>query len=521
MPSPVDLAAPPTTSPAAAPVASTRFSRLSHAQWENTVRDLLRLPGKPGLAGTFREDAVVGFDSHGGTLDVGDDLRVGYESAAESLAARIAGDPEALRRLIPADAPAGARERGRAFIESFGLRAHRRPLTADEQREYLALFERGPMLVRNADPFAAGVQVVLGAFLQSPLFLYRTELGTKVEDGRIPLDDYEIASKLSYALIGSMPDDALFAAAARGALAKADGLRAEATRLLEDPRARDTIDHFHYQMLSLETYDGITKDKKLFPTFTSALIGDMRAEALTFLRHQFTAGTYADVLTAPYSFVNKRLAAIYGLPGAFGDDLVKTDLDPKQRAGLLTQVGFLARHATTTEPDIIHRGVFVNKEILCFDLPPPAPGVDPVPSGEGKTNRERVERHTGKGTCGEACHGNLVNPPGFAFEHYDALGVYRTHDAGEPVDASGTYAFSDGLKSFKDALELIDQLAARPETHACYAKHLLAYLYGRAIDDKEKGLVAYLAGQSRAARRPLRALALEMVTHPSFTTRTP
>ena len=157
-------------------------------------------------------------------------------------------------------------------------------------------------------------------------------------------------------------------------------------------------------------------------------------------------GDLATLLTAPYTFVNAALAPFYGVAGQFGDEFVKVDLDPSQRAGVLTQIGFLASNAGAFENDPIHRGVFMNLQLLCTGLPPPPNMVPPLPPPvDGESLRERITRHTGKGTCGEGCHGTLINPLGFAFENYDPLGRWQTMDAGKPVNAADEFYFTDAV----------------------------------------------------------------------------
>ena len=188
------------------------------------------------------------------------------------------------------------------------------------------------------------------------------------------------------------------------------------------------------------------------------------------------------------SFVNASLAPIYGLPGQFTNDFTKVDLDPKQRAGILTQPGFLALHAHEREIDSIHRGVFVIQRILCVQLSPPANlTITPVPPPDmTTTNRERVWAHTGPGTPGAACHGTMIDPAGFAFENFDAIGAYRTTDNGQPIDASGTYPFlENGVstpKSYTGAVEFGGVLAQSSEVHTCYSQDWMSYLFGRTVD---------------------------------------
>jgi hypothetical protein len=254
----------------------------------------------------------------------------------------------------------------------------------------------------------------------------------------------------------------------------------------------------------------------------------MKQEVLQFLDYIFTQGRgIKDFYTTPVGFVNSLLAPIYGVSGTFSSDptmLTKVDLDPSRRSGLLTQAGFLSSYlGVGNEPDIIHRGVFIATRLLCKTLPPPDPRAagTMISDTPGLTNRERVEATTGKGTCGEVCHGALFNPLGYAFENYDAIGKYRTTDQGKPVIASDSYAFDGQLKSFSNGVELSSLLAESKEAHACYVQNMMSYLHGRDLISTEQATVDYLARVSRAGMISLRDLELAIVTSDAFLNRLP
>ncbi|HEX3852149.1 MAG TPA: DUF1592 domain-containing protein, partial [Polyangiaceae bacterium] len=300
-------------------VPTDRASRLSWLQWQQTSIDLLRLPDLGGVDDGVTKDALTGFDNASADLFVGEELRSDLERAAEALAARVAGDATLIAALMPTNAPSAMPDRARAFLTTFGARAFRRPLDSPEVDSFLALFQQAPSLFPGSDPFAAGVQLTLQMFLQSPYFLYRTELqkGT----GTIALSDYEVASKLSYALTSTMPDDELFAAAASGNLHTADAIKQQAVRLLALPSGLNGIDHFNFQVLKLGNYAGIMRDQNTFPSFSSAVPAAMQGEALHFMRWIFAQGYgLPEVYTKPVTFVNAALAPLYGLQGTFTDD---------------------------------------------------------------------------------------------------------------------------------------------------------------------------------------------------------
>ncbi|XYI03856.1 DUF1592 domain-containing protein [Sorangium sp. So ce1128] len=500
------------------------FPRLSHAQWENTVRDLLRLDDRPGLSASFTTDPLGGvFDNNEAALQVTPGLWGDYQRAAEELAGMVAADEGKLGRLLPADLPAEPEARAQAFVERFGERAFRRPLTAEERAAYLALFHRGAELFEGEGPFAAGVRAALEAFLQSPHFVYRVEVGAgPAKGGLIPLSGHEIATKLAYLLWNTMPSDELLAAAKAGELSSPEAVRAHAEGMLEDPRAREVVGAFHRQLYDYKMYHDLNKDPALYPEFVPEMGDDMQREAELFVEHVVfdEGGGLIDLLTSRTAFVNDHLAAVYGVEGEFNNEFAKVELNEAERSGLLTRLGFLAAKATARQPDSIHRGVFVNLRILCASLPPPPDNATALPPGDLATNRERVEAHTGKGTCGASCHGTLINPAGFAFERYDAIGKYRTTDNGAKVNSADVYTLGGQPRTYADAIEFSQLLAESTEAHACYAKRWVEFAEGRDARAKDQAFISELAEASRGGAST-RDLILRIVSSTSFLARFP
>jgi hypothetical protein len=485
----------------------TRFPRLSHRQWELTVADLFGLDEPTGLSATFAQDLqTTTFDNNFEKLSVPPALWQSYQTAAEDLALLVTADPTLLSRITPADLPVAEPDRGRTFVERFGERAYRRPLSNDEIDTLLAAYAQGPTAYPGDEPFAASVRVTIEAALQSPLFLYRGELGTEADGrGLIALSDWEVASRLSYALWDTMPDDALFDAARSGALATPEGLRAEVERLVDSPRAHETRVRFVDQLLKGDQAEHIEKSLELFPFFDAELGVELRLELARFAEHVLLEedGGIAELLTSRTAFVTPRTAQVYGLdpatlPAADERGFSRVELDPAERSGVLTRGAFLAWKGTATEPDTILRGVFINRRILCQDLGDPPDEAIGAELPEGGTGRERVEALTGDGTCGQGCHSSFINPIGYAFEHYDAIGGYRTTDAGKPVDAASSFPFLEGERSFADAIELSDVLAESLQVHRCYAGFWVEHALGRARTEADEALVEQVAERSLA-----------------------
>jgi Protein of unknown function (DUF1592)/Protein of unknown function (DUF1588)/Protein of unknown function (DUF1595)/Protein of unknown function (DUF1587)/Protein of unknown function (DUF1585) len=515
----------PSTAPAAVLVPTPRLARLSRQQWSNTIRDLLKLADVADVENGVSGDALINFDNEAEALFVTEQLRQQLATAAEKLADKVTADATAFAALVPAEPAADSAGRARAFITTFGRRAFRRPLTDAEITTHLGLFNQAATLYPGADAFKAGIGLVIQAVLQSPYFLYRTELGVAAGGAaKVPLNDHEIAAKLAYSLTNTMPDAELSAAADAGMLRDAAGVAAQAKRLLEGERGTNGFNNFNLQVYRLGTYDGIVRDPVLFPDFTPAAPASMRREVLAFIDWMFAEGRgVKDFYTTPVGFVNTALAPLYGVTGNFSaDTLTKVELDPTQRSGILTQPGFLSSYSKGADPDIIHRGVFIATRLLCKELPPPAPNAGALLDLQpDMTNRERVEATTGKGTCGEVCHANLMNPLGYAFENYDAIGKFRTMDHGQPVDAADVYRLDGELKTFKDGVELSHALAEAKELHACYVQNMMTYLNGRAVKPDESITVDYYARLSRAGMTSLRDLQLAIVTSDAFLNRLP
>jgi hypothetical protein len=462
----------------------THFVRLTHGQYDNTVRDLLGVADRPSEA-FLGDTAVQGFTNNADNLVVTDRLARDYRRAAEAIASELLADAPRLAEVVDCDPAPDPDACARTFIASFGRRAFRRPLDEAEEAEFFAIYQSGTGLYESGSAFEQGIALVVEAFLQSPSFLYRVELSVPADGAEVvALDGWEIAARLSYMMWNSMPDDELLDAAEAGELDTLEGIEAHARRLLADERAADPVQDFHAQWLHMSKYPNIQKDTDVFPEFDPATPASMSAETLEFFRSTIfdEGGTFTDLMTSRTTFVDDELARIYGLEGEFGDTLTRVELDPSERSGFLTQPGFLAANAYLVETSPIHRGVFIQRQVLCVAIPDPPAGVDlelPPPDDSIRTTRQRVEQHTSPEQCAP-CHGQ-INAPGFAFENFDATGALRTMDNGEPVDTAASFTNGDGTTtSFTGAVDLIGQLAESPVAQRCYLTQWFRYASARA-----------------------------------------
>jgi hypothetical protein len=471
--------------------------RLTRAQYLNTVRDLLGLTGVVG-GNALPADDAINDRFHSNTVTPVQTIDVGkYADAADVLATKAVAGAN-LATLVPC-APQGDAACAKTFIDTFGKRAYRRPLTADEAAHLQALYTSG-------GDFPTGIRLVIAGLLQSPKFLYLAEPVPATAAGKVVgVDAWALASRLSYFFLDTMPDDALFTAAEKGRLSSADQVAEQANRLMADPRFRATVFTFHQEWLQLDTLPGTEKDPQAFPQWTPALRDALGEETRRFVEYVFTDGDRRldTLLSAPFSFVDATLAAHYGVPAAAGWQRV--DLPKDQRAGLLTQAGLMATLAHENRTSFILRGKMVREALFCAEplLPPadvpPEPKFDPMASAKA-----RSEAHRKDPACA-TCH-ELFDPIGFAFEIYDATGRYRTTDGAGPIDSKVTLSHTAQLdgKVAANAVELVRLLAGADEVRDCVARQWLRFGLGRddAKEDEPSLAAAVKAFKEGGAKLP-------------------
>lgn len=450
--------------------------RMTRFEYNNTLRDLLGDTTSPAADFGVEEEAL-GFNNNAANLVTSVALAEKYMLAAEAISARAT---EPLSKSVSCDpAAAGEDACAKSFIASFGKRAFRRPLEQSEQDSLFALYQTG----RAAADFREGIRMVIEAALQSPEFLYRVEIASipGPNPGIVRLSDWEMASRLSYFLWGTMPDDALFQAAEAGKLNTKEQIEAQAQRMLDDPRAHDNIREFHRQWLDYERIANVGKDVALFPTWSPTLRDLMREETERFIDAAVFSegGDLATLLLGTFSFVNPELANFYGLPAPTSGEFERVELDPNQRAGLLTMGSLLTINAHSNQTSPVHRGKLVREVFLCDIMPPPPPNVMiTVPAPDpNSTARDRFAQHSTDPAC-HGCH-ELMDPIGFGFENYDGVGIWRTEENGQLIDATGTIIKSDIDGDFNGVVELAHKLTDSKKAQSCYTKQWFRYAYGR------------------------------------------
>jgi hypothetical protein len=402
----------------------------------------------------------------------------------------------------------------RTFIQTFGSGAFRRPLEPDEVTRFVAFFDKEAAALDRR--FA--LKQVVRAVLLSPEFLYRSELGAPGKGDRFELTPYERASVLSYVLLDGPPDAELMEAARMGALGTRAQLEAQARRLLADRRQARGVATFFRELLSVDNVIGVSKDAKRFPAWNEALMSALAAEPVAFVEEVLwgeKAG-FPALFSAGFTVGGKELATLYG--SAVDGGRIKHGAG--QRAGILTQAGLMATLAGEQDTDAILRGRFVRERFLCEELPPPPPTVNAVPpKADGVlTQRERLARHSADPTCA-GCH-RLMDPVGFLFEHYDAIGRYRSDELGKPVDATGFLASAAGDTRFENAVALGRHLGTLDAAQRCFVERLDSYVHGEPHDEAESCRARSLLARFKRTGGDILDAFLAAITDHDFVTRT-
>jgi hypothetical protein len=473
-------------------------------------------------AGTHRID--VGFLNDFAGTDPKTNKKVDRNLAVESI--RLIGPigvlpdplPEAHVRFFkkPIDPKAEPDEQlaqAREILWPLASRAFRRPATDAEVDAILGVYESA----RDAgQSIERAMQAAVTALLVAPSFIFMVE--KEPSPGKIRrLDGFEVASRLSYFLWSTMPDDRLLRAADRGELETDEQVMAAARRMLEDDKARALVENFAGQWLQLRSLDEATPDRGRFPGFDDELRRAMRRETEEFFWHIVREDrSVLDFLEADYTFVNERLAKHYGLPGVTGDRLVRVALDPERRGGLLGQASVLTVTSNPTRTSPVKRGKWILENLFAAPPPPPPPNVPELKdAGGGKltgTLRQRMEQHRADPACA-ACH-QLMDPLGFGLENYDAVGSWRTKDGDTDVDAGGELP---GGKSFRGPKQLRQVLLERrDEFRRCLAEKLLTYAIGRGLEWYDACAVERIAERTAAGGDRFSVMVAEIVKSPAF-----
>lgn len=475
--------------------------RLNRTEYRNTIRDLVGVDFDP--TEDFPSDDIGhGFDNIGDVLTMSPVLMERYLAAAESIVQRAIKDGSvdtwsaSQQRLLACDTSRSPAQQVREILQRFALRAYRRPATEEEVSR---LAELAGSVVADGGSREDGLRLAMQAVLCSPKFLFRAELDDRPDSPEVRLlDEFQLASRLSYFLWSTMPDDQLSELAAQGRL-RAE-LDAQVQRMLQDPKSEALIDNFALQWLQLKRLDSFTPDPQRFPRFGQRMRSSMLDETRLFFASVMREDrSILDLLDADYTFLNERLARHYGIvdthgtragkapvrPGGQpirGEELVRVSLVDGERGGLLTQASILTVTSNPTRTSPVKRGVWVLEQILGTPPPPAPPNVPLLPEGEEVeltgSLRERFEQHRSNPVCAN-CHARM-DPLGFALENYDAIGAFRTKDGTFDIDPSGE--LPDG-RTFQTLAELKEILKEMKDSFAaCLSEKMLIYALGRGLE---------------------------------------
>jgi hypothetical protein len=468
------------------------------------------------------EAATDGFDNEARLLTVDDNAIDAYDTVASALVeqAFAAGSPSR-QQIVTCDLSGADTSCAPALISIFARRAWRRPVTPDEQADLMPALNDAQA---QSDSIEEGVKLAFRMVLVSPNFLYRVEIDPPGA-GLHSISPYELATRLSYFIWSSTPDDVLLSDAASGMLSQPGGVATEIARMLADPRADALVTNFADQWLNTRLLsDGIiTPAPEAFPSFDSELQSAMVGETQAFFRFFLSTGrSVADMIDANFTFANQRLATFYGLAGVTGTDFQQVSLDGTQRAGLLGQASILTATSLPIRTSVPRRGKWVLSKLLCTppgNPPNNVPPLDPNPPnvGPNPTPRQLLAPHEQKGSSCAGCH-TLMDPIGFGLEHFDGIGAWRdTYAQGVAIDATGALP---GGTAFDGEAQLAAVLKQDPRVERCFVQNLFTFAMGRsptsagdsaAIDEltssfknggsKIQGLVSLIAASDAFQKR--------------------
>jgi hypothetical protein len=504
-------------------IPSAPLRRLSYAEYQATMKDLFGSLNL--LAPNISHDpASHGFENQAKLLNPSPMLVEQYANAAIDVGLKLS--TTLTSPILPCTPKTAAEEKscGAQFVETFGARVLRRPLTAAEKTDYETYFESE----RALSNFAGAVQLTTEVLLQSPQFLYRVELGdpATVEMDRIKLTPYEVATRLSYLLSGTAPDATLLDKAQQNMLDTPAARETEARRLLADPHATSMFVEFHREWLDFDKLSNEPKDPKTFPQYTPELTAAIREESDRFVALIMGSqgdGTLKSFLTSTKTEVNAPLGKLYGVTGpATGWGAV--DLSSTERAGFLTRSNFLASRAHQLAGSPPLRANYILQRLLCMTVPPPPGNADlsepaSKPGAGAKTNRQLFEERLTPATC-HACHSTFM-ALGYALENYDAIGQYRTTDNGQPVDATGHFAMGDVDWQLNGAIDLSTKLADSAVAQDCLANNWLEYALGRDLETGDQCRAAKLNVALADAKGDIREMLVALIKSDEFVYRNP
>jgi hypothetical protein len=480
--------------------------RLSRNEYDNTLRALLDDKSSAGFA-KLPEDVNDPFDNDYSTQLVSSALVEAAETLATEASARALADPAVRAKIIPCS-PTGAGDVAclRKFVTSFGRRALRRPLLEDEIQRYLAF----NAYAVEENSFDSAVDLVIRALLQDVEFLYRVEIGSPVSGapGVFRLNDFEVATRLSYFLLGTTPDDALLDLAAAGKLRSPADVRAAAATLLTDPRARARVERFHALWLGFHQLPHP-------PELTSA----MRSESAALIdRVVFDEKLdYLELFRSDQTFIDELLSTHYGLETPASPEGAWVSYGESGRQGILSHGSVLSAFGKFADTSPTQRGIFVRTRLLCEPLNPPPTNVDtdqPPTGGTASCKVDKYIEHASVGSC-KACH-EQMDPIGFGLENYDKAGRYRATEENNPACPISGDGKLEGVGDFNGPAELADLLIASGKLEPCLIRQVYRFAVGRRERSEDLPILREIEAKFTESGHAFDGLLLDVVAAESF-----
>lgn len=499
--------------------------RLNRVEYNNTIHDLLGVDTRPADS-LPPDDSGYGFDNIGDVLTLSPLLAEKYLDLAESVAKdavnRELEDYHATvpvhRKILVCDHRTAAHTALCAdrALARLAPRAYRRPLESAELDQLRSFYQ---LAIDSGETFSEGMVLAIQAMLVSPHFLFRIEDSPAPTDpdSHFHLEDYHYASRLSYFLWSSMPDDELLTTVREGSLRNPRTLREQVLRMLRDPRAIALAENFAGQWLEFRNLAKADPDPGIYPEFNDTLRESMAGETTRFFAEIVAEDrSILDFIDGDYTYVNGPLAEFYGIDGIAGPEFQRVTVDRAIRGGLLGQASILTVTSYPTRTSPVLRGLWVLENLLASPTPPPPPDVPPLDAVEidpASTMREKLTKHRENVSCA-SCH-DRIDPLGFGLENYDAIGKWRLEDNGRPVDSSGV--LPDG-SAFSGPAGLKGVLVERKDDFVrCLAEKMLIYALGRGLEDYDEPALNEIANEVARSDYRFSALVFEIVRSLPFT----
>lgn len=506
--------------PSAVSAATDQLSRLTHTQWRNSVRSVLRWDDPPAISFEPDKFTAHSFVSDQSQLVLSSTLHRQYQDAAELLSDGVVNSG-ALQKIFEG---ANGDESAQSSFAIRGMleRAFRRPPSNEEMADYEAVYKSAATDSSADARRKQGIRAVSYVLLQSPFFLYRVELGDdstkagKPPAGRVNLSDWEYASRVSYTLLDAPPDEALREQVRAGKFSTPEQRRDVVTTMAKDPRAIAAFASFLRTLYSIDSYSTIDKATSIYdgPNYAA----DAEREGMMFVTSVLESnGGLSELLTARKSFINPRLGKLYGVATSWADNEFRQVELPENRPGIFTRIGWTAAKADRIERNSVIRGVSFVDAVTCEQMG--IPNQDAFAQAQGRlkdkpndlvTNRQLVTYTTEWGGC-KSCHAEVINPKGFAFENYDAVGRWVTTDKGKPVDASGVLKLDGQNVNFSSIVDLLPRIVASEQAHGCFASNALNFLAGKRISKPFSALTSSVGARSLKERMAVRDIFIELL----------